>query len=892
MKKTYIYTALAGLSLLFAGCNEDLVGDYVQPTEKHFGEEIVFGGSASYNVNGNGGTRTVYGGYKQGATEEPIYWVPTDEVRLYCPEASIKTADYAVTTTDADETQTGLNKKGDAGLQWGNPGSPHTFYGVYPIPADNSLQEGTVLNGTIPAIQNPVNAIDNNGVITFMPDMNYAYMVAKTEIKSPNAIGENVYLRFAPIATAVEIELKNDANLLDYYIREIHLSSDKHYLSGSFSVNLHDMTTSPEDGTVAYGTGCPPEIVYGEDVTKTVGIRLTQGTSVVVLEPEATIRFTIFMLPSTDGASDEDVIDDLKITLIGSSGQKEGTFTNIKIKKSKKNYIHKLPIDGPMSYVQSDWLQYVDGEKTLNTLSVPGAGGAVSGYEYNDANANYMEQTLEIDELWNTGIRCFEFTVDKDDAENGDISDNEIYCNSIQCGKTLGFAVGEVKRLLMAHPAEFAMVILTYQENEGWGHTRDAQAFQNQIDAFWKEVSGGKNSKTGEDITYDDTWINGTGTELFNPSMTLNEARGKLFCIARPTSEYEDNAPQVIKKDESFFHAGLNTHVEKVSYDNTKLNVITSHEDILVIKGWGAMKDKFERRGFTTCHFHRGTGHEDYKEFKNYISNAGVETAKTETGYVPGAPGRPFDVASTSAGINTIPTNYITNLLENNKLTADFEYDVVSSSGEASYTAWVQEWARVSNSETPIMRAGWENWSNTQYFLWANSYVEKQQRIRECLDMAINATEGRLYINSLCGYYINEEVANSFTPNALVEFSGRKGSGNDCWVLENLTGKSNVAGMSGNIAGFAKDVNSYFKGLLDGLLDSHGRLAGSTGIVLMDRVSNEGDGADIPSIIIANNFAADQNVLDPTIVTAGNLDDDDVLAGRKDDVNITWGEWE
>ena len=130
---------------MLSGCSEDLVGDYVQPTEKHFGEEIMFGGSASYDVNGNGGTRTIYGGYNENNEKEPVYWIKGDQVRLYSPDAAVKTADYSVTATATDATgkatQTGLSKIGDAGLQWGVPTASHTFYGVYPIPADESLKE-------------------------------------------------------------------------------------------------------------------------------------------------------------------------------------------------------------------------------------------------------------------------------------------------------------------------------------------------------------------------------------------------------------------------------------------------------------------------------------------------------------------------------------------------------------------------------------------------------------------------------------------------------------------------------------------------------------------------------------------------------------------------------
>ena len=151
--KKYIFTIISVCeALLFTGCSENLEFEDVLPVEKHYGEEVKFGGSASYNVKGGtkNGTRTVYGGYENITNgKEPVYWVSDDKVRLYCPQAAVKTADYKVTATaqnrDGKVAETGLDKITAAGLQWANPEQPHTFYGVYPIPEDESLKEGTVL---------------------------------------------------------------------------------------------------------------------------------------------------------------------------------------------------------------------------------------------------------------------------------------------------------------------------------------------------------------------------------------------------------------------------------------------------------------------------------------------------------------------------------------------------------------------------------------------------------------------------------------------------------------------------------------------------------------------------------------------------------------------------
>ena len=934
MTKKFIYAALAGVSLLFAGCNEDLVGDYVQPTEKHFGEEIMFGGSASYDVNGNGGTRTIYGGYDKDNEKEPVYWVPTDEVRLYCPEAAVKTADYTVNgITSNQQTTVGLTKKGEAGLQWGNPGSQHTFYGTYPIPADASLQAGVSVTGTIPDVQEAMSPTSNDGNVTFLPNMEYAYMVAKTVVASPNAIGDNVFLQFTPIATAVEIELRNDANIESFDIREVHLSSKTDDLSGSFTANLDNMTLSQQSGSVSYGTGCPTDITYGDDASKTVGVRLAQGTSTITLEPDKTLRFTIFMLP---GTTSDDSIDDLQITLISSSGQKNGTLQNISVKKSKKNYMHKMPIGGKISYKQSEWLKYVEDDKVLNTLSIPGAGGAASGKAtYGDkwtTDQMYLEQELSITQLWDAGIRCFEFTVDKSDADNADLGNSIVYCNSKKCGDvTLAKAVATVKGLLTAHPEEFAMVIITYQENEGWitsqdiangTQPRNPEKFMNQLNTFWTNVSNGVE---GSEVYT--KWENGTETALYSSEMTVAKARGKLFCIARPTSDGEDGYVQMTTQtvlnlaSKEFEEITSLTPASKIKKVTT-----TPHDKIVLINGWGALKDKWEARGYTSCVFHRGNIN---GELKQIVDEA---DAKFETliNYDPNRPGRPFDVAGSSSigTLNDVTVDgksygYVDNLIRQGSLSPNFYYSVQTSKGNNENAAWVAEWARVSNNSKVIQAtAEGENWfgnltSDNKYFKWANSYNERLLRAQECLDFSMSkeiVCEGQsitatntIFINSLCGYYIENlddtntliESGNSFLPNTLTDYSCVYDRyRNKFWsadyhsgvAVSFLTGNSSVAGMSGNIADFAAMINSDFLTYLKAKLNAEGRLAGSTGIVLMDRVANTGDGAEIPSIIIANNFAANQNATDPTAPTSVVADGDTPLS--REGVNIVWGEWE
>lgn len=901
MTKKFLYTALAGVSLILSGCSEDLVSESTQATEKHFGEEILFGGSASYNVNGGtkNGTRTVYGGYDaitNGA--EPVYWVSTDEVRLYCPGAAVETADYKVSGIDDTKTQAGLSKIGDAGLQWGVPTASHTFYGVYPIPADESLKEGTTLTGTIPDVQEYKDyTVEENGNVVYAPNMEYAYMVAKTIVPNPNNIGKNVYLKFMPIATAVEIELTNnaptnDANEVVYNFREVHLSSSKHYLSGSFTADLDNMAM-PTGSGVQYATASPIGITYvAADQSKQVAVKLykTDGTAMSLGEGK-TLKFTVFMLPSSSAdASVDDAIDDLKITVVTSEGNKSGTLSGISVKKSKKTYMHAIPLGHEMTYNQSEWLKFVDNKKELNELSIPGAGGAASGnvFAANTDLQNYYEQSLSIEDLWNVGIRCFEFTVDKHNSDNTKLGEVEVYCNAQETNLTLDDCVSKVKTLLGSYPKEFAMVIITYQQQDGWNkrqsdgtvtQTRDPATWMTQLNSYWT------NLKMPE----------GTKKALYHQDKTVEEARGSLFCIARPTSNGEDNyAVITMEQWRPGSASGYKNRIASTTYAHTIATPVVTDPNILVIHGWGALKDKWYARGFTDCIYHRGNG------WSAFQSALGVEQCKTAMGYNADRPGRPFDTATKSDDAFTTlsqgdwyyKVNSTTGKTTDLVLESNFYYSTVCKehSTPQSNAAWVQEWARVcKETKAYTIKTG-------KYVKWIESKTEKKNDIKESLEKALDDASGNvIYINSLCGYYITDNVPESIHPNSLTDYNISYENlhywGTNYYYIQpaELSTMSSVAGMCGDIANFASDMNSYFKGLLDTKLQN-GRLGGSTGIVLMDRVSNEGDGAAIPSIIIANNFAPEYNTTTPTVPTSTVEEDDAVLS--REGVNIVWGEWE
>lgn len=874
MAKKFLYTALAGVSLILSGCSEDLVSESTQATEKHFGEEILFGGSASYNVNGGtkNGTRTVYGGYEN-ITDgtEPVYWTQGDAVRVYCPEGANNTADYDVDVTGEKVITTSLSRRGESALQWGNPNSKHTFYGVYPIPADEGLKNEATITGTIPATQTGTYEKKNYDHI-FHPNMEYAYMVAKTVVENPNNIGNSVYMKFTPIATAVEISLQNNTGQqLD--IKSVTCYSEETNIAGKFTADLSAMST-PSNSSVCYGTTEGLIISNGTGtLSSKIDVSLQQNGQPVSLAIGETVIFTVFMLPTAE-------VNDLNILVdavsAGEEGYKNGKLNGVTIKKQKKTYLRNLSISSrPFSY--EDWISFLENTSVLNKLSIPAAGGAASG----DVNHNgsydladeSRQQNLCVTDLWNAGIRCFEFATDiyKESGQTTVVSslgDAPVVCNGLSCGYSLDQAITDVVNELNEAPNEFAMIILTYQTLGGWDE-RNPIKYAELLDDYWTNVVAKKLKDP-------------CALGKYTSSITVGDARGKLFCIARPTSIYQDYGTVTAFTGDQYNGFDKIEQVASTKVEHSKVKYDFKNQYIVQIHGWGALKDKWQQRGYTAEQQRLGSG--------------------TNTN-------RPFDVATLSDKLNLGHTersikneNWINgetwygNLpnveWKSETLTPDFKYETSIDDTEA----WIQEYARVSRMGTAITDIlaierkkcpeydpdAWFNkhdHDEIKAIWWAPTKQEKIGNIQACIQKALGNTGNTIYINSLCGYYIDTRFYESYMPCILTDWNS---NGNK------LTVASKTAGMQGNIGDFAKDMNEEFYAYL-AELTKNGPVAGSMGIIMMDRVGENEASKRIPQIIIANNFKFELNS-DIEIPEGGEIKQGDEILSRKNTRSIELSE--
>ena len=878
--KRYIFTILAiGTALLFAACTDELENKY---TTKHSGEDIVFGARATYELNEDKKnaphTRTVYTGeflgadgnaWQSGAKFEGVKWIANDQVRIYCPQAAgHKTADYVVTLSGKEQNHVASltrHPNYDGALQWGDTNETHDFYAVYPAPsmyedgplAAEVLNGQTELNGKIPSVQPHLGCSEKEISIVvpahdglpeltgttkgtnhiLAPDMKYAYMVARRSV-IPAKTEDNVYLNFVPVATAVEITIQNLARNSSYpngqtlYLTNVLVNS-KTPISGEFKVDLAEIN---EDGSaIEEKDPFSNNVSIGKQISLPMFQEGVYGDPIELKFGDA-VTFTVFMLPTAE-------IDALDVVVQGLGGSKSGHLSGIKIEKRKKTYIKNLPFVGKnlLPFTQSEWMRFIENDVVVKELSIPGAGGAASGEKYALGQSTELsdvdrQQNLTIEKLWEKGIRCFEFATDIPSDGTSSLGNQDVICNGKSCGITLDAAIAKVTDMLNAHDQEFAMVILTYQTLGGWGARKPA-TYMSLLNTYWPTVANKLSAKCS--------------LGNYSSSATMSDSRGKLFCIARPTSIYQDYAPSgkqvpdMTTSNNWWGTSSTTVTMKTVTYDDLKMPAPV--DGIVIINGWGALKDKWQQRGYSSTSYRQNSDDGD-------------------------GPGRPFDVSQIwdhKGGFFNTNHNYDSHTINNKtwygnlpsqtyvatNLDADFEYTTSVAS-----KAWVQEWARVSDNAAFYINGEGKcdcklNGGNTAHVqCWNTTYNEKVGHIKDALQKAIKKDGGyAVYINSLCGYFIDKDVAASYEPCRLTDYNASNSK-----FLSSGTPQS---GLQGNIQRFAYTINKMF---YDHLQDvTSGYVPGSMGIILVDRVGEVVDGNDagdkIPGIIVANNFQHEES---------------------------------
>lgn len=827
MKTTRHILALLSATALLSSCIEE---NFENTIKVNRGDEIVFGALAGFENNAPD-TKTIYtGDYYYIDTEgnvsenastgarkfEKVHWKANDKVLIHCDQGE-QTAHYNVVTGNAAGSELErmqLQGVANNAIQWNDiTKNNHNFYAVYPSPyqfsapvEDNQLIAASdyqdrikvnngILECYLPASQAPTSISVKDGVTVAEPNMDFAYMIAKNTVEANQdaKVPTSVELNFRPIVTALEITMtfpsldgdyiyKQDG--IDYevigyddiLISNIQISSrDNSPIVGSFSMDLNGYTHNEN------GDGYP-EVEFDATSTENSSVsvqmwdadgqptRITSGGS---------LKFTVFLLPTV-------IENNLKISVVA-NGIFKSADLNIKIEAHKKQYINNivLPATPQAEGIEitaqgSNWVSQLDPATYLGGLSIPGTANSFSNAYSGDDDQYYKTQTLSFEDQWNLGVRCFELVSDRCGTDNaagedngeGNLGSQNLRCNNQSLGLTVKQAFDNIVSKVLATPGEFAMVIMTYQPRGGGMADRNPQYYMNALKNFYKDYKH-DSGKTLEDLTC-----------VYQPGLRVADLKDKpIMIVARPSQEGED-APTDVNAAQAL---GTN---------------------ILTVKGWGSLVDKWYKRGYDAQIF-KGKKTEtnwfgDNDEYGSAYDQIRGKDYTAMEDYIYG----------TSGQYNGNLTGRPVRVNGNQR----FEYN-----SDQGFPVWAQEWRRVAVNETYY----YTYWGSRKNTCWWNSYTEKQEDVVDCLKRSIAAEKNRVYFNSLDGFYIiNQQMSCDYY-----------------W-----------RGNMGDIGGYATDINEWFYPVLQQY--SAADVTGPLGVIIMDRVSNVQGSAGqlLPQTIIQNNF--------------------------------------
>ncbi len=804
MKNMFRFSALlCAMALFVTSCTKDETAEPFNPTPVT--GEIQFGARAGFEHAGD--SRTVYSGepYEVNGTKfQKIDWVnDEDVVQIYCAEAAgeLKTMDYKVvqgqsTTEGTTKTFSCLEKTTPNALAWGS--GTHTFYAMYPatgmIPAASTLaqgikMDGTKLNGIVPEAQAPKTITPNDGNYICTPDMTYAYMAAKATAEPSDG---SVSLNFVPIVTAVEIQLtlpsevtSGTGAVVPVSIGEIQVEGTG--IAGAFQADLASWTET-------YPT-CVD--IDGKAASNVIQISTWLDNKPITLQPGKSLTFTVFMRPNAD-------ITNLKVRISPSGAAYLGKeLTGVTITKHVKTIIKNiyLPAEG-VKIDASNWMSQLDPNTQIQKLSLPGTGGSFS-FKYTATDRGQVAQQytdMTIDEQWKLGIRAFEFACDRPDDGTTSLGGQQIRVNKTDMGYTIKQALTDLlKRVTAEGSEETAMAIITYQSEgtNGFYTTRNrcSDSFAQSLEVLYNDLN--------ED--YPGKMI------LFKPGLTLGDAQGTLMIVCRIN---QNNEIEALYNRRNTYYSYAQRSVENAATNfGLAKDRFKDKIPILLINGCGTAKDRWGARGYKIKQAD-GSWMSALDIVENYSATTDVEYYLTNTS---------ADWANVKVPVAA-----------NGDMNFGFETD-------EGFTCWYQEWARVVDFAHLGVSGSWYTKSN---FRWHDSYQEKLDAVTTTFEMAINSDRPEsnykdyVFINSLCGYLVDDGIAMSYTPY---------GDGAGDWS----------GGTKGNIEALANKLNpAFYQYVLNSGME---QATGPTGIVLMDYVkatpSGENDGGYyLPGVIIANNF--------------------------------------
>lgn len=830
MSKYIKFFALAGTALLLGACQEDLGLETGTITP---GNEILFGANA-YFENGEPQTRTEYGDIQGNQIE--VRWVPEeDRVDIACPNAAGSTnSEYKVAGTVSGETGSDfadsyfantLVRQSPVGLQWSSS-DEHVFYASYPSKNQIAKKLGFILSekeigelglneatgklkGFLPLDQSPAELpagkINRGGKTGWIvePDMTYAYMVErKTHTKGQNT---NIGLRFESQVTALEFEVLAGHFAENVTQQPITILAMQLYHNNNEQICGHFEYTYAETDD-AEGTFVSKSTNGYEKITQTFGDGL-------VVAPGEFVDATFFLLPGQTFS--EDNSGELSLTVIYKVGNNPNTKTATlkkEITPKKKYFFSNVQLPNVASLDASSWFAALNPTTYISQLSIPVAGNAFS-YYYDDKDNTtnnekfYRQQVKDYETLWKMGVRGFEFKTSYNSGTanlggeyfvcNGQEIDN----NDVENAPTFNTAFTTLYNHLQKNPNETLVIIATYQSHGESDAAYNPQAYISDLEAYLTAFC------TANNITNKGDKFAKLGT-----SSCVGDLRGKIAIVIRPGD------------DEYMKSAGASTSYSVSSIWSNYL---------ALVRDWGTGIDQWDKR-YGSSYYTEGVFANSGKTiFENNMAVlSSTENTLTDTGLGGTIPSSSWNLSRT-----------------------------IGNSGSTDGTAYVQCWERVVPVQTYWRANVYDTyqtdeqyaWNTKTGYLWINwfeSLREKKQMVMHTVETAQD-TYGKtnssiLYINSLSGYFVTEELKESlypYTNNIHVETDNDPNTFGlyDHW--EKRLGLSNQ-GKGGDWTSCAAEMNTYLWTELNA-----SQKKGPLGLIMFDYIDAEPtDFANINSV--------------------------------------------
>lgn len=892
MKKYTKYFFLLVTCLLASACSEELGLDYIKVVP---GQEIQFGGNA-YFTSGDPQTRTEYGKVVEIGTDEetgePIYGIEVkwldgvDKVDIACPEAvGAKRAEYKVAsvneTTSASDNYASvanaLHKTGDVGLQWST--SPvHNFYAAYPsrqqglgnlkeilsateydkVEADFGLNyEKKEFKGFIPSEQRAIRKEEvtegeTKGYILH-PDMTNAYMIAKKAHTGENG---NVGLQFNSIVTALQFQIKaNDVKILE---------QDKPIKITSVALEQAQGKQLCGEFTYNYETN---EYTYPTSLTGTDKL-ITAVFDPVTLNEGDYLDVTFFLLPGAEFNSEENAADEpeldliVRYTLADNDGEEnpgmKSALMSKNIKPSKKYYISnvQLPVIN-LNATGTTWWSALPPRALFSQVSLPVAGNVFATTAYNTGTATYVkasnaQQVLTYDQLWDAGVRGFEFVTDRENSTDGTatIGNQPFVCAEEKLNIVYENGENDVKinfdvafhtlaNRLKNSPTETLVLLCTYMPCSGTEF--NPQEYVNQLLRYFSNFATtntlGFTEKDFVPIT--------DATRVYD--MT-----GKICVIIRPADDGRYNST-------GSYTAGINMNAWP-----------GEQKHVVLIQDWGTAFDVWDRRygskwaresSLKTNYAGGKALYGSCDEIENYLYCTSQSTTNIN------------DKQKNSTNFNNAPNELPK--FDENTYKFNYTHDMTGSTAKA----YVQEWARVSPTDNNLnaigIYTGYTPYAEVLgdgelWVRWPASIEEKKFAIKKLFENSVatsgDNTTNDLYINSLSGYYIDWDNTLTYDKSTLpfkksFKINGHL-SGREYDSALGVEGQ----GKGGNFKLLAYDLNKYVYDLINNKEIASGPL----GLVIMDHIGNNavkqlgpntseqtvtGDKSlDLVDLIMRNNF--------------------------------------